>query len=408
MSNLALHTTIRQVIDKHGQEILADLRLMYILSDYGAFDKLSNDHAIVKELLTAGYGQLLLDCKNNQDTEWQSKVGVFINDFFSTHSNYDSAEVIYICDAIAYGLGLLPENSVRKSGGATIPSSSTTTIDYAAELQKLQKEYLSLLESSIVVPDGKLFKKPSGYYPIDIQNQLYLLKHKICLLGLELGQDLDSWCSNEKQKVLDEHTHPAGPQRWGLVSIIAAPIIAAFILIMNLISYLGAKDEMSAFNKSIVYADSLFKAKDYLAAVDAYKLAGKSYTASYKKNKHYSRAESGAQKAYASLVNDILNRVQPLYDNNDFYEAMKVLNSLPEDVDCSFDNKLSKRLAATKTDLATKCEMLISAEMDGFIKAIYNSKGKPSNEVLTRIDYLLSVDPSNYWLNFIKNKSAQK
>ena len=81
---------------------------------------------------------------------------------------------------------------------------------------------------------------------------------------------------------------------------------------------------------------------------------------------------------------------------------------MPEGVDCSFDNKLEKRLTAMKTDLATKCEMLITSEMDGFITAISKNKGKPSGEVLARIDYLLTVDPSNYWLNFIKNKSAVK
>ena len=78
MSNQALHTTIRQVVEKHGQEILSDFRLMYILSDYGAFDKLSNEHAIVKDLQTQGYGQLLLNCKNNPDTDWQTEAGVFI------------------------------------------------------------------------------------------------------------------------------------------------------------------------------------------------------------------------------------------------------------------------------------------------------------------------------------------
>ena len=408
MSNLALHTTIRQVIEKHGREILSDLRLMYILSDYGAFDKLSNDHAIVKDLQTAGFGQLLLDCQINQDEDWQSKAGVFINDFFSAHSNYDSAEVIYICDAIAYGLGLLPESSIRKSGGTSKPSSSSTPIDYATELQKLQKEYLALLESSIVVPEGKLFKKPSGYFPVDTQNKLYLLEKKIWMLGQELGQDLESWCTNEKQKVLDEHTHPIGPQRAGLFSIIAVPALAVIILVSNLVSYLGAKNEVMAFNKKAAYADSLYQAANYMAAIDAYKLAGDSYNASYKKSKHHNIAKSGIQMASESLVNDFLTKIQPLYEKNDFYEAMKILNSMPDGVDCSSNDKLSKRLTTMKTDLATKCEMLISAEIDGFIKSIYNSKGKPSSDVLNRIDYLLTVDSSNYWLNFIKNKSTKK
>lgn len=407
MSNPALHTAIRQVIVKHGQEILSDLRLMYILSDYGAFDKLSNEHAIVKDLQTSGYGQLLLDCQNKQDTDWQSKVEVFTSDFFSAHSNYDSAEVIYICDAIAYGLGLLPESSIRKNGGASKPSSSSSPIDFATELQKLQNEYLALLKSSIVVPEGKLFKKPSGYFPIDAQNKLYLLEQKIWMLGQELGQDLESWCANEKQKVLDEHAHPVGIQRAGLFSVIAVPAIAIIILVSNMISYLGAKNGVAEFKKNTLYADSLYQAKNYLAAADAYKLAGSSYKESYKKSKYKGIAETGEHKAIKSLAYDYLNQVQPLYDKKDYYEAFKIINSMPDDVDYSFDDKLSKRIMSMKTDLASKCEMNISAEIEGFIMFISEKKGKPSNDVLQRVDYLLTVDPSNYWLNFIKNKSAK-
>lgn len=408
MSNLSLHTTIRQVIEKHGQGILSDLRLMYILSDYGAFDKLSDEHAIVKDLQTAGYGQLLLDCKNNSDADWQSKAEVFINDFISSHRQFDSAEAIYICDSIAYGLDLLPETAVRVIGSPKKPSSSNTPIDYAAELQRLKNEYLALLKSSIVVPEGKLFKKPSGYFPVDAQNKLYLLEQKIWMLGQELGQDLESWCKTEKQKVLDEHSHPVAPQRWGLFSVVAAPAVAVIILVSNLVSYLGAKESISVFDRGIAHADSLYQAKDYLAAADAYKLAGSTYKESYKQSKYKNTARSGEQKAISSLVYDYLNKAQPLYDQKDYFEAFKVLNSMPEGVDCSFDNKLEKRLTAMKTDLATKCEMLITSEMDGFITAISKNKGKPSGEVLARIDYLLTVDPSNYWLNFIKNKSAVK
>ena len=408
MSNQALHTTIRQVVEKHGQEILSDLRLMYILSDYGAFDKLSNEHAIVKDLQTQGYGQLLLNCKNNPDTDWQKEAGVFINDFLTAHPNYDSAEVLYICDSIAYGVDILPESSIRKNGGTSKPASSATSIDYAAELQKLQNEYLSLLNSSIVVPEGKLFRKPSGYFPVDAQNKLYLLEQKIRMLGQELGQDLDFWCANEKQKVLDEHSHPIGPQRAGLFSIIAAPAVAVIILVLNLVSFLGAKGAVTEFNNGIAYADSLFKTKDYLAAADAYILAGDSYKEPYKKSKYKGIAKAGVQKATCGLVYEYLDKAQPLYDKKDYYEAQKVLNAIPAGIDCSFDDKLTKRLTAMKTDLSAKCEMLLTAEMDGFVKTISKNKGKPSDEVLTRIDYLLTVDPSNYWLNFIKNNSAAK
>lgn len=408
MSNQALHTTIRQVVEKHGQEILSDLRLMYILSDYGAFDKLSNEHAIVKDLQTQGYGQLLLNCKNNPDTDWQTEAGVFINDFLTAHPNYDSAEVLYICDSIAYGVDILPESSIRKNGGAPKQSSSSSPIDYAAELKRLQNEFLSLLKSSIVIPEGKFFKKPSGYYPIDAQNMLYFLEKKICMLGQELGQDLASWCKTEKQRVLDENTHPIRPQRLGLISAIAVPSIIVIVLMASLISFIGARKSVSAFNHAITRADSLLQAKDFTSAIDVYKLAGDSYQESYNNHKFKKKAKTGIQKASLSLAESCMREIQPLYKAGNYYEALLILNSLPDDLDCSSDKKVAKDLASMRTDVVSNCEILLTSEIDSFVNSISKNKGKLSNETLERIDYLLTVDPSNYWLNFIKNKSAAK
>ena len=117
MSNQSLHITIRQVVEKHGQEILSDLRLMYILSDYGAFDKLSNEHAIVKDLQTKGYGQLLLNCKNNPDTDWQTEAGVFIDDFLADGQAVHG--LMSLCEqrkAKVVGVGIAIEKGFQPGG----------------------------------------------------------------------------------------------------------------------------------------------------------------------------------------------------------------------------------------------------------------------------------------------------
>ena len=407
MSTSALHTTISQVIDKHGQDIISDLRLMYILSDYGAFDRLSDEHDIVKDLQNKGYGQLLLDSKRNNDSDWQSRANVFINDFLSSHASYDGAEVLYICDAIAFGAGLLPEKSIRKQGGATKPSYSSDYIDFASELKKLQSEYLSMLKSSLVVPDGKLFRRPSGYFPIDAQNNLYLLEKKIWLLGHELGQDLTSWCNTEKQRVLDANTHPVKTQRLGLMSLIAVPSVFAIVLLSILLSYLGAKGSVSAFKQGITNANNLYESGDYAAAIEAYNLTGDSYKESYKKHSFKGKVKSGIQKASVSLVSSCLRDVQSLYNRGDYYEALMILNSLPDGIDCSSDKSIEKKLVDMRKEVTSTCEILLSSEIDNLITSISRRKGKPSAEDLVRIDYLLSIDPSNYWLNFIKNKTKE-
>ena len=408
MSNSTLHKTIRQVIDKHGQDIISDLKLMYILSDYGAFDKLSDEHDIVKDLQANGFGQLVLDCKRKNDSSWQSIIDGFVTDFLSNHNNYDSAEVIYICDSITYGAGLLPENTIRKKGGPLPPSTSGNYIDYSAELRKLKEDYLALLKSSIILPKGKLFKKPSGYFPFDAQNVLYLLEHKIQMLGKELKEDLSVWCATEKQKVLDESYHPIGPQRYGLLATIAIPTVVVITLIVSMISYIGSKDAIDSFNKSIANADSLYQAKDYVAALSEYEAARISYDSPFRKSMYQNKALSRIKDSSNSLVDDVINTVQPFYKEGKFYEAQNALNSLPEGIDTYLDDSNKKRLANFKSDLDSTCEMMLASEINDFIKNISQNKGKPSKDVMDRIDYLLTIFPSNYWLNFIKNKSSKK
>ncbi len=407
MSKKALHTTIKQVLSQQGQEILSDLRLMYILSDYGAFDRLTDEHDIVRDLQTQGFGKLILDCKQTADADWQAKVNAFLNEFLVSHSGYDSAEVIYISDALAYGADLLPESSIRKSGGLPPSPSVADPIDYAAELQKLKNEYLALLKSGIVVPQGKLFKKPSGYYPIDIQNKLYLLEQKICLLGQELGQDLQKWCADEKMKVLDDNHFPVDSQRIGLIAVIGIPAIVAIILLVNLFSFISEKDAVDSFKINMATADSLYQHNQYEAAINAYRFAGDSYTSSYKPSKYKGKANDGIQKASIALVNSYLTKVKPYYDSKDYYEAQKVLAGMPKSVDCSSDARLSKQLKDLQEEIASNSDLRMSLEIDEFIKTISKGKGKPSKEVLERVDYLLSVDSTNYWLKFIKAKSSK-
>ena len=223
-----------------------------------------------------------------------------------------------------------------------------------------------------------------------------------------MGQDLASWCKTEKQRVLDENTHPIRPQRLGLISAIAVPSIIVVVLMASLISFIGARKAVSAFNHAISRADSLLQAKDFTTAIDVYKLAGDSYQESYNNHKFKKKAKTGIQKASVSLAESCLREVQPLYKAGDYYEALLILNSLPDDLDCSSDKKVAKDLASMRTDVVSNCEILLTSEIDSFVNSISKSKGKLSNEILERIDYLLTVDPSNYWLNFIKNKSSDK
>lgn len=402
-----IHNEIKKAIDLFGLDVLSDQRILYILSDFGAFDKLSDDHDIVKDLQLSGFGSKILEIKKNNDKDCIPQIEELVKSFILDHSHYDSADVDYICRSIAFGAGLIDEKSIRDRNDSSDTSTENNSFDFAAELKKLQKQYLSLLTNSIVIPPASLFKRPSGYYPIDAQNKIYLLENKICMLGHELGKDLSSWCAEEKQKVLDDNTNPLGPQRWGWITAIGTSTLVLVLVVINIVSYLGAKESIVAFNNQVSYADSLYQSEDYLAAISAYNLAGNNYQESYKIRKHQNIVQAGVIKSTACWIKNCLDEVQKLYNDEDYYGAQLLLLSKPEYVDCSLDNFLERRWDNIKSDVGMKCDIAISTEIDNIISTVSKRKGKIAKDISDRVDYLLTIDPDNYWLLFIKNKSVK-
>lgn len=111
MIDTPLYTSIRQIVAKHGLIVFSDLRLFYLLSDYSAFDKLSNDSLIVRELQKSGYGQYLLSSLEAKDALWKKGASCLIATFIKSHS-FESSEVYFVADSMAYGIGLLTDYPV--------------------------------------------------------------------------------------------------------------------------------------------------------------------------------------------------------------------------------------------------------------------------------------------------------
>lgn len=272
----------------------------------------------------------------------------------------------------------------------------------------MKERYLTLLNTALVTPKGSLFRRPSGYYPIDAQNKLYLLENKICLLAKELNQDLRPWCQSEKQKVIQASVRPIHPQRLGLIAAVSLPAIIILIIVTLWISRLQAKDAISAFERQMAHADSLFYATQYEGALISYRKAADEYKASYRKAEHIAIANAGIQKASSKILEAAINDSRILSDEDNYYEAYKVLTNIPfEPEDCS-DVEMVEQFRTLRSELEIKCQNLLESEIQDIIKIIHQEKGAVPAETMERIDYLLSIDPSNYWLLFIQNNPGNE
>lgn len=407
MSN-SIYIAVKDAINKHGSEILNDLRLLYILSDYGTFDNLTDQHDIVKDLQKEGFGRLLLDIQQEGEKDRQDKIDIFIKGFQSAHPNYDKAEICSITDSYSYGLGLIPESLIRSRDESNHLENVETPIDYAAELSRLKNEYVSQLEALIVVPKGSLFKKPSGYYPIEAQNILYVLRSKICLLGDELGQDLRRWCEEEKQRVLNSYTYSVQPQRIALLSTIIVPSVIFAFLIIRLVSYIKDKEAIDSFQHTISEADACYQAKNYEEALGLYIEASDTYKAPYRYMKYMQIAKDGVNNSSIAIATNLLDSSKVLYEQKNYYQVRSLILDLPEGLDCSSNKEVSQKLKSLRTDVDVKCDAFLSSDIEDIIQAIAKNRGKVSSSTMKQIDYLLQYFPDNYWLNFVKNKTLAK
>ena len=104
-----LHIAIKNIVETDGVEIVKDIRLVSILSDFRAFETIPATKYILRAVIADGYAQKLLTIGS-----WNSQSENLCNQFVSsTGFQNDYAYVVFRC--LAYGLGWVNDVSQPNS-----------------------------------------------------------------------------------------------------------------------------------------------------------------------------------------------------------------------------------------------------------------------------------------------------
>lgn len=93
-----LHSILRTIIDTDGQTILLEMRLINILDDLNAFDRIPASRYIFRSLILDGYTRKMISIG-----EWNSKMISLCHQFIS-NTGFNDVLVSNIFQCVAYGL----------------------------------------------------------------------------------------------------------------------------------------------------------------------------------------------------------------------------------------------------------------------------------------------------------------
>ena len=98
LDNMDLHVALRNIIDTDGIDIVNDVRLVNILSDFKAFDAIPASKYILRAVIADGYARRLISCG-----KWDLNAKALCSHFASS-TGFQEDYVSLIFQSIAYGL----------------------------------------------------------------------------------------------------------------------------------------------------------------------------------------------------------------------------------------------------------------------------------------------------------------
>lgn len=106
---MELHKAIRNIVETDGKEIVKDVRLVNILSDFRAFDAIPASKYILRAVIADGYAQKLLAIG-----AWNSQSENLFSQFVTT-TGFQSDYTLMVFQSLAYGLGWVNQWTQPKS-----------------------------------------------------------------------------------------------------------------------------------------------------------------------------------------------------------------------------------------------------------------------------------------------------
>lgn len=261
-------------------------------------------------------------------------------------------------------------------------------------IEDLKSEYLELLANLITIP-RKLFIKVSGYYDEKSISALSKVESQIKKAYVDSNTTYDNWCEKTKADYLAKHHVEANniiAQVIGKIGIPAAMLIGVSA---TGVSYTSSTDAIQRFEQTISQGEQKEANNKYGDALQLFSDAKVNYDGSFRSG-HY---EDIANEHIKTSIDKAVSECNRLIENGELTNANSILKSLPTKVIA--ENTENAEKVKTVQSLLTKA---VDEGLDNLINNISQNKGHLDTSTKKQLNELLSINPNDYWLNFIKNK----
>lgn len=402
IESMTLASAINKAFDSVGVDCI-ETTIMNIVADYDGYKQVPAAKQILKEFVSLGYGEKVLELYTKK-LPWKNKMKSFTSEF-SGRTGFRKDLVKYVFECIEFGLGWLESEPTYVQDGSLEAKKDLTEdltgLDPDKQLILLQKEYISMLNSLIVVPKGKLYKK-SGYYPAQAISELWVVEHKIDIISADLGQDNSAWCKTEKEKVLLQYQQTKTNQIGAVFAKLVLPLIVLIVGIIEGIMYSSSSSELKEYDSFMTVGDDALADGNYEDAIAVFGNAANEYNGSFAKSSKIKKANAKQIEAVKPLLNNTITNAKELASLGKYADAKALLIKMEQ---YPMTDAMRSSLVIEQSNLD---ELITKAISDGknTILMVISTKG-PKLDAATRetLDELLKVAPNDYWLNFVLNKA---
>lgn len=398
---MLLHQAIHKAFETIGYDCL-NSALPNIVADYAGYEDIPVTKQVLKEFVSLGYGTKILDLYQKK-LPWQKRLQAFEAEFVAK-TGYKDDLTHYVIECLEYGLAWIKSEPIYTPGSTAQPiqpSNDLSGVDLDKQLLLMQKEYISMLNTLIVVPEGKLYKK-SGYYPSSAIAELWIVEHKIDIISAALGQDNSAWCKSEKDKVLNKYAQSAGKQFASVLFKAVIPSIAVVILLMQGIFYCLSITEIHEYDELISAGDKFITEQKYEDAIASYTDAANGYEGMFAANQKINKANAKVKEALRPLMRNALDKSKEYEAAGKYLDARNALSSLHA---YTLDYELTSTLKSAESHLEQSIAQALVNGKNLMLQMISAKGRKMDANTIAVLDELLKVYPEDYWLNFVKNKT---
>lgn len=262
------------------------------------------------------------------------------------------------------------------------------------DLLNLQRKYNSILGTSIIIPK-KFGITRSGHYDEATLKELSKIEADIIVAYNNQSKQYDDWCEKEQAKALAKYKVDPSNIAKQFALKIGIPAAVFIGIVGTGTSYLTSANDISLFEQTILQGEQNASSGNYGKALQLFENAKNNYHGSFRSG-HY---EDIANEHITSSIDAAATSINTLIGQGKLIKASSILSSLPMKVITEDENNVGK-INEAKVNL-TKA---IDEGLNRLISNISQNNGHLDTKGKEQLKELLSINPNDYWLNFIKNK----